>query len=449
MFKKYIRWRLERYVKKYFKVHHPTLIAVVGSVGKTTTKTAIATVLSNRFRVQMEPGNLNSEMSVPLAILGIKYPPLALLRKYSTWHRIFKAMKVRIKSEQGVDVIIQELATDKPGDIDAFGKYLSPDIAVVTAVAPEHMENFPNGLSDVAREELAIAKYSKLTIVNHDDVDVAYAAYAETSNITTYGIEGGEYRIDIMDGNPLTGYNVRLFAPEFGGASAENPNMESDASAIPATIHYLGEHNVRSAVAAAAVAAKLGMTPQDITSGLAQLHPVAGRMNPLPGMEDSVIIDDTYNSSPEAAVAALNTLYQIDAPQRIAILGSMNELGQYSAQAHQQVGAACDPMMLYFVITIGDEAARYLAPAAMKRGCQVASFPGPIMAATFAKQQLKPHAAILVKGSQNGVYAEEATKNLLRNIDDRDKLVRQSDEWMEKKNKWFEEIRHIQQNDEE
>ena len=259
MFKKYIRWRLERYVKKYFKLHHPKLIVVVGSVGKTTTKMAIATVLANRFRIQMEPGNLNSEMSVPLAIMGIKYPPLSLLRKYGTWHHIFRAMKTRIKAEQGVDIIIQELATDKPGDIDAFGKYLSPDIAVVTAVAPEHMENFPNGLSDVAREELAIAKYSKLTIVNHDDVAASYAGYAETDSITTYGIDGGEYRIDIMGGDPLSGYNVRFFAPEFGGASAENPNMESDASAVPAVIHYLGEHNIKSAVVAAAVGGEVGV----------------------------------------------------------------------------------------------------------------------------------------------------------------------------------------------
>lgn len=449
MFKKYIQKRLERYVVDYFKVHHPTLIVVVGSVGKTTTKTAIATVLAKHFRVQMEPTNLNSEMSVPLAIMGIKYPPLNLIRKYSTWHRVFKAMKQRIKDPQGVDVIIQELATDKPGDIDAFGRYLQPDIAVVTAVAPEHMENFPAGLNDVAREELAIAKYAKLTMVSHDDVDQQFASLAQTNNITTYGLNGGEYRFDITGGNPLTGYDIRFFAPEFGGASAENTNMQSDDAAVPAKIHYLGEHNVRSAVAAAAVGAKVGLNASEIVAGLDDLRPVAGRMNPLSGVYDSIIIDDTYNSSPTAAISALDTLYQIDAPQRVAILGSMNELGQFSPQAHQQVGAYCDPTMLDLVVTIGEDAAKYLAPAAAKRGCAVKSFPGPIMAGTFVKQHLKARAAVLVKGSQNGVFAEEATKMLLGDPEDKHKLVRQDDEWMERKNQWLEQLRGVQQNDEE
>lgn len=413
---------------EYFKKHHPTLIVVVGSVGKTTTKTAIANVLASHFRVQMEPTNHNTELSAPLAIMGIKYPPAELIHKIGTWRRIFKAMKQRVNHGQGVDVIVQELATDKPGDLAVFARYLKPDIAVVTAVSPEHMENFPNGLADVAREELSISSVSTLTIVNHDDIDGSFAQFANTNNLTDYGIDGGEYRVEVNGGTPLGGYQVQFYAPELQGQLATQAQT---------TLHLVGDHNLKAACAAAAVGIRMGIPLNDILATLSAMKPVSGRMNPLPGRHNSTIIDDTYNSSPIAALAALDTLYQIDAPQKIVILGSMNELGSYSAQAHEQVGLHCDPMQLDWVITIGEEAQQFLAPAAKRKGNQVVSFLNPIEAGTFAAQQLQDKAVVLVKGSQNGVYAEEATKVLLRDINDKDKLVRQDDEWMNKKHDFF------------
>ena len=433
MFSKYVQRRLERYVKKYFKKHHPTLIAVVGSVGKTTTKNAIGTVLSDRYRIQLEPGNHNTPLSVPLAIMGVKYPPAELVHKVSTWRRVFKAMKTRCKAEQGVDVIIQELATDKPGDLAAFERYLRPDITVVTSVSPEHMENFPNGLADVAREELSIAAYSGLTIVNHDDIDESFAQFANTASITDYGIDGGEYRVEVTGGSPLAGYQVTFYAPDQQPATT--------------VLHVLGNHMLKAACAAFAVGVRMGVPMNELMAKLSQIEPVYGRMNPLAGRNGSVIIDDTYNSSPVAAIAALQTLYQVEAPQRIAILGSMNELGNYSAAAHQQVGQYCDPMLLDWVITIGDQANQFLAPAAQKMGCQVRTFPDPIAAGTFANQVMREGAAILVKGSQNGVFAEEAAKVLLRDMNDKDKLVRQDDYWINKKQEWYAALHN--QNDEE
>jgi len=442
MFKSYVRWKLERYVKKYFKKHHPKLIVVTGSVGKTGTKTAIATVLSTKFRVQMEPTNHNSVFSVPLGVMGISYPPPELIKKIGTWRKIFKAMRKRIKWPTGVDVIVQELGTDHPGEIAHFGKYLKPDIAVVTAVCPEHMANFPNGLVDVAKEELTVASYSKLTAVNHDDISGDFAQFANTTNITDYGLEGGEYRFQIVGGDPLNGYEIRFFAPEFGGASAENPELQSMDKAVSATVHLVGEHSLKSAVAAGMIGAKMGMTADEVSKALDEVRPVPGRMNLLSGVRDSTVIDDTYNSSPDAATAALMTLYKINADQRIAILGDMNELGDFSAEAHKKVGETCDPNMLEWVITIGPESARYLAPAARARGNQVMTFPGPILAGAFANKVLKSRGVVLVKGSQDNVFAEEAVRILLHSDVDQDQeLVRQSPDWMKKKNVWLQSLR--------
>ena len=432
MFKKYVQRKLEKLTKKYFKKHHPKLIVVVGSVGKTTTKNAIATVLHPKFRIQAERGNLNSELSVPLAIMGIELPPENLLRSIRVWRRIFKAMRQRIRASQGVDVIIQELATDAPGQIPHYGTYLRPDMAIITAVAPEHMANFPGGIDQVAKEELSVASYSDLTIVNRDDVDERFAPYAETTNITNYGLFGGEYRFDTTDGTPLDGYTGKFFAPEF-------------AEGVDATVHLVGDHNLKAAAVAGLVGAKLGMTAQEIAEGLSEIRPISGRMNILPGVRGSTIIDDTYNSSPNAAIEALRTLYMINTDQRIAILGSMNELGNFSVDAHRQVGEMCDPNFLEWVITIGDDAAHYLAPAAKRKGNNVQSFPDPISAGAFANKVLRSGGMVLAKGSQNGVYAEEAVKILLAHTEDQQHLVRQSSEWLEKKSAWLSSLENIGQ----
>lgn len=419
--KKIIRTLLERQVRKYLKKHKPLLVLIAGSVGKTSTKQAIATVLNEKYRVRAHDGNHNTHFSVPTAIMGVEYP--ANPRSISQWRTVLQAMKLRIQEEKDVDVIIQELGTDTPGDIAQFGKYLTADISVVTAVSEEHMEYFET-LDAVAREELSIAKFSKLTIVNRDDVDETYAKYADTHAIDTYGMgEKAEYRLIVEPNSPLDGRIGRLVTPEWGE--------------LTITVQLVGDHSLKAAVAAACVGAKLGLTSQHIANGISKIKPVPGRMQALRGLQNSTIIDDTYNASPLAVEAALQTLMQIDAPQRIAILGSMNELGQSSAQAHEMVGLLCDPAKIEWVITIGEEAAKYLAPAAVKKGCQVKTCISPYEAGAFAHKVLKRDAVVLAKGSQNGVFAEEAVKILLHDTEDEARLVRQSESWLKKKDDQF------------
>jgi UDP-N-acetylmuramoyl-tripeptide--D-alanyl-D-alanine ligase len=166
-------------------------------------------------------------------------------------------------------------------------------------------------------------------------------------------------------------------------------------------------------------------------------------MNLLRGMNDTIIIDDTYNASPIAVIAALQTLYVFPAKQRIAILGSMNELGSYSQAAHEQVGGACDPALLDWVITIGDEARKHLAPAAEKRGWRVRSFDGPYEAGAAAHQLMEPGGVVLAKGSQNRVFTEEAVKILLHSTDEEQYLVRQTPDWLAIKEKQFGKFKDI------
>lgn len=430
MLSKTIQTKLERLVKKYLSKHPDIkLVVVAGSVGKTTTKVAIATVLSQSFRVRLHEGNHNSEISAPLAILGIDYPDN--IRSISAWINIFRAAKERIKSPTDVDVIIQELGSDRIGQIAHYRKYLYPDLGVVTAISPEHMEFFET-MDNVAKEEMGVANYSKEALINRDDIDGKYAKYLTNANVSTYGTSAAaEYHFISQDFTVDTGYKGQFIASDL-----DNP--------IDASVRIVGEHSLRTAVAAFTVGVKMGMESKSIAKGLAAITAVPGRMNILRGIKNSVLIDDTYNSSPLAIRSSLQTLYQMVAPQRIAVLGSMNELGASSADEHKRAGELCNPNELAWVITVGDEAEKYLAPAAKANGCQVKSFKTAVAAGGFVRGAIEDDAVVLFKGSQGGIYTEEAVKVVLHTAADEAKLVRQSPAWIKTKTDFFSNLSQAQ-----
>lgn len=423
MFKNIIQKKLEGYVRRYFKQHSDVkLVVVVGSVGKTSTKIAIGTVLSEKFRVRLHEGNHNAELSTPLAILGIEYPDN--IRSVSEWRLVFKAAKRRIKAPADVDVIVQEVGSDRIGQIPHFGTYARPDITVVTAVSPEHMEFFGT-VEAVAAEELSAANFSKVALINRDDIDGEYAHLMTNQNMTTYGTtDTAEYHFTQEDFSLEKGFKGQFIAPK-----QDKP--------IEVSLNLIGEHSLRAAVAAGAVGAELGLSASEIKKGLSNIQAVAGRMNVLPGMNKTIIIDDTYNSSPLAAASALRALYDLKAPQKIAVLGSMNELGEVSAAEHEALGKLCQPGELTQLVTVGAEAKAYLVPAAEANGCQVVSFDSALEAGAFVHKMLEPSAIILFKGSEGGIFLEEAVKIILHSTEDEAKLVRQSAAWLEKKQKFF------------
>lgn len=426
MFKKYIQRKLENYVRRYF-IKHPEvkLVVVAGSIGKTSAKIMTATILSQKLRVRMDNSNHNTHMSAPLGILGITYPDN--IYNPFAWLAVFAAARKRISQPSDVDVIVQELGTDRIGEIPHFGTYLSPDIAVITAVTAEHMEFFGT-IEAVAQEELAAANFSKLALINRDDIDGRFAEFITDSRIVTYGTTGtAEYRFEISDWSLADGFVGSIIAPELAEPLAVN-------------ISLIGEHSLHPVMGAVTVALKCGLSVEEIKRGVELIEPVPGRMNVLRGLKDSVLIDDSYNSSPAAAASALQTLYTLTAPQRIAVLGSMNELGEVSAQEHETLGDMCDPSLLAWVVTVGDEANQYIAPRARAKGCQVKSFRTALEAGGFVSSVLETDGVTLFKGSQGDIYLEEAVKMVLHSAGDDSKLVRQSSTWMKTKQALFEKM---------
>ncbi len=407
-FVRLLGWQLRRLLKRIdIKV-----VAVAGSVGKTTVKHAIAQYLQGSARVHYQEGNYNVPLTVPLVFFNEEIPSLT---NPVSWLKLFLRNEKQIKDFYPFDVVVVELGIDQVGEMDQFARYVRPDVAVLTSISPEHMEFFKD-LDEVAAEELKIKGFSDKLIVGIDDIPDVYKPH--TAGALTYGLSGdAQYR--------MIGKQDRVV-------------IKTPTRSINTHTKFVGKHLQKVLAAAVAVGDMLDIPVADSPGQLAAIKPMPGRMQLLDGRQGSKIIDDTYNNVSQVPVlAALDVLYTWPAANRIAVLGNMNELGRFSKGAHEQVGAYCDPKKLDLVITIGPHANIYLAKAAKRAGCEVISFTSPYEIGRFLKPKLHKNLVVLIKGSQNKVYLEEAVKPLLENLSDQSKLVRQSRSWIHKKEKQF------------
>jgi len=381
-------------------------------MGKTSTKLALASTLAAKFKVRHQEGNYNDLVTVPLVFFGETTPslfnPLA-------WLGVFWRNQKQINNNYPYEIVVLELGTDGPGQISRFSSYLKLEMAVVTAITPEHMEFFGT-LDAVAKEEMAVSNLSTIVLANKDLCDEKYLT--GVYDLLTYGVErAADYRLTTKAGKAIITTEQTELA-ELDTTEKTDPELYS-------------------ILAAASVAHKFGLRADEIEKGIEAIKPVPGRMRRLKGVNKSIIIDETYNASPDAVKMALASLYKMDSPQKIAVLGNMNELGASSEEEHRRIGEFCDPKQLSLVLTLGPDANKYLAPAAEAKGCKVITFDNPYTIGDYLKPIIKPKAIILIKGSQNRVFAEEAVKVLLANSKDESKLVRQSPQWLRTKEKAF------------
>lgn len=407
---------LEWQVKRLRKKHKFKVIAVSGSVGKTTTKLAIAQMLGQTKRVQFQRGNYNDRVTVPLVFFGHKSPNL-----YNpfAWARLVGHNEAAIASKYPYDFVVVEIGTDGPGQMRDFA-YLRPDICVVTAISPEHMENF-DGLEGVMAEEQNVFKYSKIVLINTDDTP---SEFYKDKKYISYGFQvGSDYAAKLKPHN----------------LNQQTLSISKAKRTFVVSTGLVGTQGAKSMLAAVSVADLLDVPASKIEESSIAVRQCPGRMQVLKGLKNSTLIDDCYNSSPIAVKAALDVLYDNKALQKIAIIGSMNELGGYSKQAHQEIGEYCDAKQIDLLVTVGADAKRWLAVAAKARGCNVRSFLSPYDAGRFVAARLKSGAVVLAKGSQNKIYTEEALRKLLAHPIDAKKLVRQDKSWQILKLKQFPE----------
>jgi UDP-N-acetylmuramyl pentapeptide synthase len=407
-------------------------------VGKTTTKDAIYAAISQKVHVRKSEKSFNGEIGVPLTILGCENGWRNPLKWISN---MFGGLWLLVVKESYPTWLVLEVGADRPGDIRAVAKWLRPDIAVITGVPeiPVHVEFFDSPES-VMREKRVLGEYVKTggkLVINGDDSRMLTMCAEFQQMMVKYGFEAGNdivasgEEILYEDGKPASA------RPEPASAWRRPVGMRfridcAGASHVALVRGALGTPRVYAALAALAVGDIVGVDTSDVIRGLEHWVPPSGRMRILEGFKGSTIIDDTYNSSPVAALSALDTLQAIQAKRKIAILGDMLELGKYSAEAHRNVGtraAACADQL----ITVGFRA-RAIGEAALDAGMpegQIREYEQneTRRAAEELKNELQEDDVVLVKGSQS-MRMERIVQELMAEPQHAaELLVRQDEEW--------------------
>jgi UDP-N-acetylmuramoyl-tripeptide--D-alanyl-D-alanine ligase len=407
-------------IKKY----NPFIVAVTGSVGKTSTKDAIYTILANNSYVRKSEKSYNSQIGLPLTILGIpnawNNPGLWLLN-------ILRGLWLIIYPHKYPAWLVLEVGVGKPGDMAETASWLATDIVVMTTIpeTPVHIEFF-NSRKHLVEEKAGLIKTLKPTgvlVLNADDETVLDMKNKTRNIIVTYGfnpeatLSGSEDNI-YYEGNVPKGITFRV---DEGGKS------------LPVVMEgVFGKNHIYSALAALACAHVTRFNILESIDMLRIHNTPPGRMKVLLGINDSTIIDDTYNSSPVAAEAAVETLGKVSTPGRkIAVLGDMLELGRHTDEAHRKLGELAKKNTDILVV-VGPRA-KFIkegAEGARMAKKNIFEFNNSKEAAEFMSGFASAGDLILVKGSQ-GVRMERVTAALLQDKQNAAKLlVRQEEEWL-------------------
>ncbi|KKQ18860.1 MAG: UDP-N-acetylmuramoyl-tripeptide-D-alanyl-D-alanine ligase [Berkelbacteria bacterium GW2011_GWA1_36_9] len=342
---------LRFWVKFYLKRTKPKIVAITGSISKTSTKEAIFEVLKIKFGkdLRKSEGNLNNETGVPLAIFGFKKSPT----KSWQWLPIIIGVKWRALFGQKFKVLVLEMAADKPGDIKYLTDFIKPDISCITSIAPAHLSAF-GSIEKIVQEKTDLIRALPCggwTVLNYDDENLRKLSSTDPQTLT-YAIEE---KADITAKNITT--EIINFKPKtLFQVSSENLKFR-------ATVPTLGRvWNVYSALAAVAVGSIFEMSSADIIKGLENIRSEAHRMSVLKGKNNTLLIDDSYNANPLSMKVALDVLKFLPQPsqgaRKIAVLGDMLEIGQISAEAHRLIGQSAKEIA-DLVISVGKEARKY------------------------------------------------------------------------------------------
>lgn len=400
--------------------YQPRIVMVTGSVGKTSTKDAVAAALATRFYVRKSEKSFNSEFGVPFTILGVGNPwnnPFA-------WLSVLKsALALILLPNHYPNMLVLEVGADKPGDLARILKFATPDAVVVTRL-PEisvHVEAYSS--PEAVREEEfspahALSAGAPL-IVSVDDAYALDSAMRTPARIITYGYAENA-NVRMRDTNFFESEGTVM-----GMRTTIEMHAEHSACIVKGSV---GATQVLPLAAAIAAASAFEIPLQEALLALRNYETPSGRGKLLPGRNGSIIIDDSYNSSPTAVEEALKTLKTFPrVKRRIAVLGDMLELGRYSVMEHERIavlaGESAD-----VIITVGIRARAFTIAS---NGAEIMQFDNSRSAASALAGLIREGDIILVKGSQS-IRTERIVEALLANKDDVEVLVRQEKKWKQK-----------------
>ncbi len=422
MFKTILQSTLASLARATLKRYKPLIVAITGSVGKTSTKDAIFAVLKAKYRIRRSEKNYNTEIGVPLTVLGIPHYGRNIFRWLSAFIRV--AIRVLIRDQNFPEILVLEMAADRPGDIAYLVKLAPPFVGVITAIGeiPVHVEFFagPSELSREKAELIRVLPAEGYAVLNADDAALRGMKSHTRAHTRSFGFgQDAELRI--------TNYELRKIAEGGNEVMAGiSFKLEQRGSVVPVRLHRtFGKQQAYAAAAAAAVGLVLGMNLVEIAAALKDYESPPGRLKLLRGNKQTWILDDAYNASPASTHSALEVLVEFPARRRIAVLGDMLELGTYTEAAHRAVGARVAEVADVF-IGVG-ERMRFVLDEA--RSIQTFWFSRSEDAGRKLEELLEPGDVVLVKGSQ-AMRMEKIVKEVMAEPERaKELLVRQDDEW--------------------
>lgn len=411
--------------KAALRRHAPKIIAITGNVGKTSTKDAIYAVVAQCYKARKSEKSFNSEIGLPLTILGLN----TAWGSFSGWLRNIKdGFVAAFISKNYPEWLVLEVGADHPGDIEKVCEWLHPDIVVLTRMSevPVHVEYFKNA-EEVLKEKMFLAcalKKGGTLIVNADDPHFTGAVKSLDCRKVFYGTTPG---VDVEITESEISYDKSPLSLPVGQYAIMRMG-EIEAKVEIGGV--LGNHIMYPIAAACSVATVLEIQSK-IPLAFKDFDSPKGRMRILKGVSNSVIIDDTYNSSPLACAAGLKTLASISVKgKKIAALADMKELGANSEQAHREIGRLAGEK-LHRLVTVG-EIAKYIAQGALDAGMpanKIESYANSEEAGKALKDIVRAGDVVYVKGSQSMRMERVSAALLDPSINPRDVLVRQEEEW--------------------
>ena len=403
--------------------HGVQIIGITGSMGKTTCKDAIAHVLSAQMRVLKSDKSYNTELGLPLTILELKsefssIPGWARNLVVAVWRGFF--------DRATYDVLILEMGVDKPRDMDVLLSMVTPDIGIFTGVHPVHLADGQFTSLDAIFEEkakLVKAVQAGGTVLLNADDDRCAGLGAEMGvkkngpKVVMFGARSSA-KLQVRD--VKSGWGRIAFTAAYGEVEGQ------------VTVPILGAQHVSSLLPAIGCGLIFGMYMSDIVGRLSTFKLPPGRLSLIEGLRDSWIIDSSYNASPDAVRAALDTLQELgDDKRKIFIFGNMNELGSASEKEHRDIAPYLRDRA-DVLITVGDMAQKCAEEAIARHTLpsgRVHTFLSADEAANFMATFVQPNDLILVKGSQNNIRLERLIKVIMKEPERASELLCRQD-WM-------------------
>lgn len=428
VFKKIIIAAITFEAKLVLKKYKPKIVAITGSVGKTSTKEAVVAALSGEFSVRGNKGSYNSEIGVPLTILGLNN---AYFSFFEWLKNIFKGFLLIVKKVNYPRILVLEWGADKPLDIENLAKWIKPDVSVVTALGdiPVHVEFFssPESLRLEKAKILKPLKSKDKAVLNFDDETVLEMRQKTKAELITYGLGVGA---DVRGTNYKIILGGREKIPE--GMTFK---LEYNKSFVPVKVYNtFGKQQMYACLAAASVGIAFGLNIVKISEFLSLYESPPGRLKLIKGVKGAFILDDTYNASPMAVHAALDTLNDLPSKRKIAVFGDMMELGKHTMSAHKEVGMLAAKICgLIFIVGMR---AKFIREGAIESGFdkeKIFEFSNSAEAGEYLQKILEKGDMVLVKGSQV-MRMEKTVEEIMATPEDKDRiLVRQDKFWTEKK----------------